>query len=350
MADYCSILESQKCQTLSEMSGISKDSIALMCNASLDLNNRFPELDEINGDSTQYLIKELDLHNTKSGTYYQNTKTILDSFGEDLPEANAQINDVHKDLEVKITDIDGTAIFEIERRPSIYRVGDTPYRVNAISKTQKSAALTEALFRMQKLYGIKIIPITSKDEFPEELNVSQSKAFIYNGNIYINTDLASVDSPIHEILHIFMGGMSRSNPQLFYNLIGLAEQLPSFEERAKYYPNRTRSDINEEIFVEEFAKYLTNQDSLFSQLDNAVINQIMYYVERDLDTILKGNYSIRSIDSIFDYSLIELAELTESNSFNMTNGGILTDATIHRMLANTKEEYLKNGKLTENCE
>ena len=42
--------------------------------------------------------------------------------------------------------------------------------------------------------------------------ISQAKAFIYNGNIYINTDNATIDSPIHEMLHIVIGGLSRSNP------------------------------------------------------------------------------------------------------------------------------------------
>ena len=76
----------------------------------------------------------------------------------------------------------------------------------------------------------------------------------------------------------------------------------------------------------------------------------MYYIQRDLDTILKGNYSVKSIDDLFNCSLLELAELTESNSFNVTQPGLLTDSAIHRMLANTKEEYFKSGDLTENCE
>ncbi len=76
----------------------------------------------------------------------------------------------------------------------------------------------------------------------------------------------------------------------------------------------------------------------------------MYYIQRDLDTVLKGNYSVKSIDNLFDCSLLELAELTESNTFNVTHSGLLTDSTIHRMLANTKEEYFKSGDLTENCE
>jgi len=76
----------------------------------------------------------------------------------------------------------------------------------------------------------------------------------------------------------------------------------------------------------------------------------MYYIQRDLDTLLDGNYSVRSLDEVFGNSLLELAEQTESNMFNIENGGSLNPASIHRILANTKEKFLKSGDLTENCE
>jgi hypothetical protein len=68
---------------------------------------------------------------------------------------------------------------------------------------------------MKRYYGINVIPITSHDSFPG-LNVSQAKAFIYNGNIYVNIDNATADSLVHEMLHILLGSMSRNNPSLFY--------------------------------------------------------------------------------------------------------------------------------------
>jgi hypothetical protein len=88
----------------------------------------------------------------------------------------------------------------------------------------------------------------------------------------------SADSPIHEMLHIFLGSMSRFNSNLFYKLVSSVEQLPDYEYRSKFFPNRTRSDINEEIFVEELAKYLTGNSSLFDNLNNNILNQILYYI------------------------------------------------------------------------
>lgn len=350
MANYCTIKDSEKYQTLVEMSGISEESVAQVCNECLDLGIS-PELDLLpNVDSSKYLEEEYDIKTSKSGTKYSNTQMILDISGSNtIEEANAQINDVHKDLEVKITDINGVSIFEISSRPNEYKVGNIPYSITATTDTQVQCGIIEALNKMRKYYGINIIPITSEDNLPE-VNVSNSKAFIFEGNIYINIDNATADSSIHEMLHILLGSMSRINPSLFYNLVNSVENISNYNDRIQYYPNRTRSDINEEIFVEEFSKYLTNQNSIFNNFDENTINQIMYYIQRDLDTIFNGNYSVRSLDNVFDCSLKELAELTESNIFNIENGGSLNPSTVHRMLSNIKEQYLKSNELTENCE
>ena len=133
MANYCTIHESQRHQTLVEMSGVPEDSITLICNDYLNKYGRFPELDEIpNVDSSEYLTKEFDLQTTTNGTHYQNTQFILETTGTNsIQEANSQINESHKDLEVKIVDVDGTSIFEIEHRPNISNVGNKPYNFRA---------------------------------------------------------------------------------------------------------------------------------------------------------------------------------------------------------------------------
>jgi len=91
-------------------------------------------------------------------------------------------------------------------------------------------------------------------------------------------DNMSADSPIHEILHIFLGSMSRFNPNLFYQLVSSVEQLPDYDYRSKFFPNRTISDIDEEIFVEELAKHLTGDSSLLDNLDKNILNKILYYI------------------------------------------------------------------------
>jgi hypothetical protein len=38
----------------------------------------------------------------------------------------------------------------------------------------------------------------SEDPQFQNLPIFQAEAFIFNGNIYINTDKATIDAPIHE--------------------------------------------------------------------------------------------------------------------------------------------------------
>jgi hypothetical protein len=68
-----------------------------------------------------------------------------------------------------------------------------------------------------KSYGIEMIPITNKElaewkDIPDVKNVS---AFIYQGNVYINTDLADIDAPIHEMTHMLLGSVRFKNPELY---------------------------------------------------------------------------------------------------------------------------------------
>ena len=67
-----------------------------------------------------------------------------------------------------------------------------------------------------------MIPITKSElNNPafEGLPVSEAQAFILNGNIYVNTDSATVDAPIHEQLHLFLGSIRFGNPNLYFQLV-----------------------------------------------------------------------------------------------------------------------------------
>ena len=133
---------------------------------------------------------------------------------------------------------------------------------------------------------------------------NKNKIIIYNGNIYINTDIASIDSPLHEIMHLLLGSIKFSNPDLYYNLVSLSEQFTGYDKLIKTFKNRTKSDINEELFVTEFSRFMMGEDSILSELDENTMYEISYNVHRLLDSILMGNYSSNKISSnIYSLSL-----------------------------------------------
>jgi hypothetical protein len=146
---------------------------------------------------------------------------------------------------------------------------------------------------------------------PEVKSVS---AFVHEGKIYINTDISDIDAPIHEMTHILLGSIRFKNPQLYQDLISIAESFPGLQKFISNNPNRAYSDILEEFFVEETAKYLAGVGSQINMLDNNVKYELHYNIKRLLDSALMGQYSVKSINdnSLYKMSLSELAKLVNS--------------------------------------
>lgn len=353
MADYCSLKNHGKFQTLKK-SGLSDSIILDRMSQFEEQYGRFPELDELPGaNSLSSLKEEISMKSSNKGTNYTNTDKVLASTNTNsIQEANAALNNVHRDLDIELQEIGNTTLVKVKSRPSEYNILETNIETNIPENVdQQKVGLSNALDKMRQCYGINIQYI-SNDELIENVDVNSAKAFIKNGTIYINVDNATIDSPIHEMLHLFIGSISFSNPQLFQKLLSYIQNLPNIEDKIQSFSgSRTMNDILEEIFVEELAKFVTGQKSLFDNLQKDIISQILYNIKRDIDTIIDGNYSVKSLDSseVFNKSIRELAEQLESSTFNINIASGLNNAMAHRMLANTKSDLLKSGELREEC-
>jgi hypothetical protein len=75
-------------------------------------------------------------------------------------------------------------------------------------------------------------------------------------------------------------------------------------------------DLLEEVFVEEFSKYLSGVDNAMSNLDPDILYQLSYNITRTLDTILMGDNSTAALDdeTLYNSSLKEVAELVNSST------------------------------------
>ena len=315
-------------------------------------NGRFPMIDEIPGASSLNAIKQ-DLKIREDGS--SKVEDILNFTGaSDINTANIIINDKYRDLDTEIVPIHKTAIVDIKERPSMYKFVETPK--NDYSYADSAIFITESLDKMAKTMGINIYSMSVDRMRYEGIlkqvpDAAQVSAFIYNGNVYINTDVASIDSKVHELMHILLGSMRFKQPELYSQLVQTVQNLPNFDDLAIQYPNRTQSDLLEEIFVEEFSKHLMGIDNYISELDPDVLYQINYHITRTLDTILMGDNSTAAIndETLYNSSLKELAEMVNSSTMVNTSRGFLEDALIHRVLANVKQELFENGDLKEQC-
>ena len=353
MADYCSLKNHGKFQTLKK-SGLSDSIILDRMSQFEEQYGRLPELDELPGaNSLSSLKEEISMKSSSKGTNYTNTNKILAVTNTDsIQKANAALNNVHRDLDIELQEIGNTTFVKVKQRPSEYNILENNIETNIPENIdQQKVGLQNALDKMREAYGINISYI-SNDDLVEDVDVNSAKAFIKNGTIYINVDNATIDSPIHEMLHLFIGSISFSNPSLFQQLISSILSIPNIEDRIQLFQGtRTMDDILEEIFVEELAKFVTGQNSLFNSFEKDIVSQIMYNIKRDIDTIIDGNYSVKSLEDneIFNESIRDLAEKLESSTFNINVGAGLNNAMTHRILANTKSDLLKSGELKEEC-
>ena len=354
--NYCEIKDTQRAQTLQQMSGLSEFSVNSFIKGFQKINgeNAYPELDEIPyANSEEHLNKQLDIKSTKNSKYTTIDK-LKEVTGTDTPEeATIAINREHKDLEVHLNSIGSAVIVETLHRPSEYNDEEVEEKEIDFdgSRESNSVILRDALNRLQKYYGIQMIPITKSElsNNPEFEGIPAAQAFILNGNIYINTDSATIDAPIHEQLHLFLGSIRFGNPNLYFQLVQSTEQLPNFNILAQEFPGRTMNDVQEEIFVNELAKHITGQSSMFDNIEQPIINTIMYNIKRDIDSIVFGKQSVKSLSSIFEKSLKQLGEELNSDNFDIDTLGTLDDATIHRIMANTKEDLMNKNELMQDC-
>lgn len=315
-------------------------------------NGRFPNIDELPGANSLNALEQ-DLNIKKGGI--SKIEDILTFTGkQSLSEANIAINDKYRDLDVELVQLNRTALVNVKSRPSMFKHVESPK--NDFNFVDSTIFITQSLDKLAKTMGITInstsIAQMRKDGMLDVIpEASTAQAFIYNNNVFINTDMASIHSKTHELLHILLGSMRFKMPNLYSSIVESMQQLPNIQTLLTQYPNRTLFDALEEIFVEEFSKYLIGADNFINNLDSDIIYQIHYNINRMLDTILMGDNSVSAMsqDVLYNSSLKEVAEIVNSSTMVNTAHGFLNDALIHRTLANVKQELLESGDLKEIC-
>ena len=338
-------------QTLKKESGLSDSELSHQVGRSIEVTGRIPYLDELKGNvNSEPAIREklkLKKDNTTS------TDQILQATNTDnIEDSVVVLNNKYRDKEIEVLTIGDTSKVYITSRPTIYsdNIG-----IQNNSDINNFHYFNEIINKLQELYGIEIIPITNvelkSDEWKNVVGTEQVKAFVYNGNIYVNTDIATVDSPVHELLHILFGSMKYSNREMYEQIISSSENFNSYNEISIKYPNRTKSDIDEEVFVTELAKYLTGRANDLSNLPDNLKHEIFYNINRTLDTMLMGEVSVKCIpsDQLYNMSLKTLARLVNASTTQSEFYGSLQQSYLSRIMSNKKSELMNEGLLKEEC-
>lgn len=337
---------------LKKVSGVHETVLDPLVRDFITKHNRYPYLDEIpQANSESYVRNEL--LNMKGNSI--NTNKLLDiTSTHSLLEAIIKLNNEYRDLEISGLELGETSILEFNHRPIKYLNQRSDFKNEYDYQSNNSDTVyLDMITRLSNLYGVGIY-LTNNEEIKEDqelkdlVDASSAKGFIYNGNIYINTDNATLDTPIHELLHLVFGSMRYTNPELYFNTIQKAENFTSYAQLSKLYPNRTKSDLAEEVYITEMAKYIAKGGKTFEE-DPIVSYEIGYHMNRILDSALNGKYSVDCLVDTYDKTLKDIADLVESPVLNVKTNSTLTANKVHRLLANTKSKLMQSKELKESC-
>lgn len=353
----CINTRSSEFQSLLKETGLSEFNLESQIRAYQDKYGEWPHSNELNGANTIPYIKDQLKLNTDNATKVNNlleftgTTTILDA----KHTINDQFRDQRTDILSLGEDPDSTIIVSQVQMPNL-EPKDIDY-IEQDTKINNPVFIDQLSEDLADTFGINIIPISndtinSTKEFSQFPDIQSAKAFIYNGNIYINTNTATIDSPIHEMLHLLFGAIKYTDNQLYNNLVQTAQQFNSFDRIARNYPNRTMGDLCEEVFITELANHLVGKPSELNNLDKSTLHKINYNIYQTLDRVLMGDISAKAIpeSDIYNMSLKEIATLVNSKAMkNNINLGFLNDSQINRICANKKSQLLKEDRLKEDC-
>lgn len=341
----CVNINSRDFQILQKKSGIPESLLSAYVGGHLDRFGEFPRLEDLPGANSEPYLREV-LKAKGNSVKLQN---LLDYAGTDsLEEAIHYINQNHGDLQVEVFPINKDGIIKITHKPSRYDNLDDVEEIEVNPHMNSTVALTNMVGKLFNLYGIAI-QMTDSAQLEEMGIPSLAKGLIVDGNILINQDIATIDTPIHEMLHLLVGGIRFKHPELYKSLVEHAQDFSNLEELAKTYPNRTQLDLLEESLITELSKFIVGEDNEISKLGNAVQKTIIKDFCDTLDYALMGTKSVEIVSDLSEHTIESLAKVVQSRTFQNKFKGTLDQAKLTRKVANLKEQLMKNNKLEEKC-
>lgn len=136
-----------------------------------------------------------------------------------------------------------------------------------------TASMEQAVKYFNEKFGIAINTMsqTELNDFGKQNNidVKNARAFIYNGQIYINSSNANVSDVFHEMSHIFLGVLKAKYPKSYQEVISKYQQKPKFRTNLDYineaYTNFAMQDRLEECVADMIADQMFQKQSLIKE-------------------------------------------------------------------------------------
>lgn len=136
-----------------------------------------------------------------------------------------------------------------------------------------TASMEQAVQYFNEKFGIAINTMsqTELNDFGKQngIDVKNARAFIYNGQIYINSSKANVSDVFHEMSHIFLGVLKAKYPDSYQAIVAKYQENPKFKTNFNYinntYTNFAMQDKIEECVADMIADKMFQKQSLLNE-------------------------------------------------------------------------------------
>lgn len=162
--------------------------------------------------------------------------------------------------------------------------------------------------------------------------MAQQKAFIYNGQVYINSNKASLTDVLHEYTHLILEVMKTIQPKQYEVLMQKTyEEMDKKNAIAKYqekYPDLSMYDLVEEYFCSRFANWIiknkisrNDEANLFYGDEMKNITNILFNADINDEEKFKSlfNGQLQEILPKFSLQVQKFFEENKSYNFGTTN-------------------------------
>lgn len=221
--------------------------------------------------------------------------------------------------------------------------------VSKYSKTDSPEIINELVNYLSNTFGVKVNMLDQEQIMDIIGRVEDVAAFVYNGEIYLNTDKATIAEPLHEFLHLILATLKAKDSDKYYNIINSIENHGNFKKYAELYSSEIEADKYEEIFVKILSDTFKENITKKGIFNEEVFNQAFNDAVKDI-LALKESLEFKDSFELMGKSLEEI--MTEfSSSILEPDTSLIDNQSVINMLnySGTIKELIESGNLTEHC-
>lgn len=133
------------------------------------------------------------------------------------------------------------------------------------------------------------------------IDFSEARAFNIDGNIFINLDKASIEEPLHEIMHLLIASMRGNDSDVYYNLIANLQKHPAFKDiynKVEPVYQQTRSQLLEETLVRLLTGNVIDRLNGAEFFQNAMFDKAMNEAVKDVLDLQLGITNTSALETL----------------------------------------------------